>query len=145
MKFPLTANELTNEVYISADKYPEIGDLRIRQLIKILSNVSDELIIEGVINVFEGDQRILTKTLDQEFAGQILREIKPKTQVALETILKRILSNWDKSVEEIPFWLKENYGAEACKNTFEMISNNDVLTKIEKEQLETIKWWMEIK
>ena len=144
MKFPLTASELTNEIYISVDKYPEIGDLRIRQLIKILSNVPDELIIEGLIKVFENNNRGVTEILDQEFAGQILKEIKPKTDVALEIILKRILSNWSKSVEEIPFWFKENYGTEICTNTFERFSNETLLTKVEKEKLETMKWWLGI-
>ncbi|AXE19757.1 hypothetical protein DR864_19435 [Runella rosea] len=145
MKFPLTASELTNEIYISVDKYPEIGDLRIRQLMKILSNVPDELLIEGLIKVFENNNRRETEILDQEFAGQILKEIKPKTDVALEIILKKILSNWNKSVEEVPFWFKENYGIEICRHTLESISNEAVLTKVEKEKLETMKWWLEIK
>lgn len=142
MKFPLTASELTNEIYISVDKYHEIGDLRIRQLIKILSSIPDELIIESVTKVFENNERGVSEILDQEFAGQILKEIKPKTDVALEVILKRILSNWNKSVEEVPFWFKENYGMEICTHTLESISNEAVLTKVEKEKLEALKWWL---
>ena len=57
MNVPKTSDELKNEIYISVDKSKDIGDLRIRQLIKILPNVSDEIILEGIISVFESERR----------------------------------------------------------------------------------------
>ena len=52
MNFPSTPENLKNEILESVDKTNQIGDLRIRQLIQILSKVNDEIIIEGVILVF---------------------------------------------------------------------------------------------
>jgi len=53
MKFPTTAEDIENEILISSSKVNELGDLRIRQLIKILPKVHPEIVLEGVIRVFE--------------------------------------------------------------------------------------------
>ena len=77
MKLPETSEDVQTEILISSDKARELGDLRIRQLIKILPKVDSEVIIEGVIKVFETEGRP-DKYQDQEFAGRVLRTIKPK-------------------------------------------------------------------
>lgn len=144
MKFPKTSEDLKNEILESVDKIEEIGDLRIRQLIKILAKVNDEIIIEGVIEVVENEKRTEKIYLDQKNAGRILKELNPKTDSNAELILKRILKNWNKSVEEIPFWLRDNYGIETLKNVFSILSDKN-LTELELDKLKTMKWWLRIK
>ena len=57
MKFPTTPEDLKNEFFKSVDMISELGDLRIRQFIQILSKVNDEIIIEGIISIFENEDR----------------------------------------------------------------------------------------
>lgn len=109
MKFPETADDVAREILISSDKSNELGDLRIRQLIHILPKVNSELIVEGVIKVLENDTRPEKHSQDQEFAGKVLENVKPKTESNLKNLLLRVLKNWDKSVEQFPFWLRDNY------------------------------------
>jgi len=144
MKFPKTSEDLKNEILESVDKIEEIGDLRIRQLIKILAKVNYEIIIEGVIEVIENEKRTEKIYLDQKNAGRILKELNPKTDSNAELILNRILKNWNKSVEEIPFWLRDNYGIETLKNIFSILSDKN-LTELELDKLKTMKWWLGIK
>ncbi|WKL47946.1 hypothetical protein Q1W71_23735 [Flavobacterium pectinovorum] len=144
MKFPKTSEDLKNEILESVDKIEEIGDLRIRQLIKILAKVNDEIIIEGVIEVVENEKRTEKIYLDQKNAGRILKELNPKTDSNAELVLNRILKNWNKSVEEIPFWLRDNYGIETLKNVFSILSDKN-LTELELDKLKTMKWWLRIK
>jgi hypothetical protein len=140
MKIPKTAEEIANEIVVSSDKSREVGDLRIRQLIQILRKVDSELIVEGIIRVFENRSRSETLYKDQEFAGKVLESINPKTYKQLEEVLPRVLLNWDKSVEQLPFWLKENYGIETLKESFAILE----LTLKENEQLKTMKWWLQL-
>jgi hypothetical protein len=144
MKFPKTSEDLKNEILESVDKIEGIGDLRIRQLIKILAKVNYEIIIEGVIEVIENEKRTEKIYLDQKNAGRILKELNPKTDSNAELILNRILKNWNKSVEEIPFWLRDNYGIETLKNIFSILSDKN-LTELELDKLKTMKWWLGIK
>jgi hypothetical protein len=144
MHKPKTPEDLEKEIYSSVDKLHQIGDLRIRQLIKILSDVNDEIIIEGIIKVFENKNRIDTIYSDQKNAGLILQTLNPKTAISPTVIITRILKNWNKSVSEIPFWLKNNYSIETLEKVFLEIESKN-LAQLELDKLKTLKWWLEIK
>jgi hypothetical protein len=140
MKLPQTSEDVKTEILISSDKADELGDLRIRQLIKILDKVDQEIIVDGVIKVFEIN-RPNSLYQDQEFAGRVLMTINPKSQKDLKEILKRTLTTWDKSVEQLPFWFRDNYGLEKVRDTFDNIE----LTDMEKDKVETMKFWLQLK
>ena len=144
MNVPKTSDELKNEIYISVDKSKDIGDLRIRQLIKILPNVSDEIILEGIISVFESERREKIYYCDQEFAGQVLKRIKPKSKLEPINLLKRVLKNWDVSVEELPIWFKENYGIDLLIEALDRL-NNSSISDFEKDKIKTMKFWIKNK
>lgn len=137
MKFPTTGEDVKNEILISADKP---GDLRIRQFINMLPKADPEIIIEGIIQVIELEGRP-NPFVDQETAGKILEAINPKSQKDLKEILKRTLRQWNKSIEQFPFWLRDNYGLETVSQTFDEME----LDEIQTDKLKTMKWWLGIK
>jgi hypothetical protein len=143
MNIPKTSEDLKNEFYISIDLIDKIGDLRFRQLIEKLKNVSDQIIIEGVIKILENTDRQNSQYIDQKYAGKILSELNPKTNIDLISILELTIKNWNKSVEEFPFWLKENYGIDLLKNKLIEFETQN-LTALELDNLRTIKWWLKI-
>lgn len=140
MKLPKTSEDIKTEILISSDKANRVGDLRIQQLIQILDKVDPEIIVEGVIKVFE-TARPDSLYRDHEFAGRVLMTINPKSQRDLKEILKRTLTTWNKSVEQLPLWLRDNYGLEKVSDTFDDIE----LTDKEKEKMETMKFWLQLK
>lgn len=144
MKFPTTPEDLKNELFNSVDKINLVGDLRIRQLIQILPKVNNKVIIEGIIQIFENEKRIDSVYTDQKYAGIILKKINPKTEESAVSILSRILKNWNRSVEELPFWLKDNYGIETIKQVFSELEKTN-LTALESEKLKTMKLFLGIK
>ncbi|QNE39707.1 hypothetical protein F1C16_09145 [Hymenobacter sp. NBH84] len=138
MNFPKTASDVKHEILLSSDKSKEFGDLRIRQLIHILSEVEPEVIVEGVVQIFENGGRTDRYSQEQEFAGKILETINPKSCKDLKEVLLRVLKNWDKSVEQLPFWLRDNYGIGKLEETFAKLDLNE----IEAGKLNTIRWWL---
>lgn len=144
MKIPKTSDELINEIYLSSDIFNDIGNLRIKQLIKILRNVPDEIIIEGIIKIFEGDQREIKWFIDQEFSGKVLENIKPKSKNDATGLLKRVLKNWDKSLEQLPNWFKENYGPDGIMRALQDIENSGI-SNLEKDKISTMKFWIKNK
>jgi hypothetical protein len=144
MNVPKTADEIKNEIYLSSDKFKNIGDLRIQQLIKILTNVPDEIIIEGIVNIFEGEQRESKWFQDQEFSGKVLEKLKPKSKIDATFLLKKVLKNWDKSVEQLPNWFKENYGPDGIMRAILDIENSGI-SDIEKDKINAMKYWLQIK
>ncbi|MBP2833051.1 hypothetical protein J8281_12715 [Aquimarina sp. U1-2] len=143
MNIPKTSDDLKNEFYSSIDLIDKIGDLRIRQLTEKLNKVSDEIIVMGIIKIFENTNRQESQYTDQKYAGKILTELKPRTEIDLNLILKSTLANWNKSVEEFPLWLKENYGIDLLKIKLTELETLD-LTQLESDKLKTIKWWLKI-
>jgi hypothetical protein len=140
MRLPQTARDVREEILQSSEKSKVLGDLRIRQLINILPKIDSEIVLEGVIQVFEvrnGSDRF---SEDQEFAGKVLELINPKSKRNPKEILLRVLKNWDKSVEQFPFWLKNNYVIDKLTETFKELE----LTQIERDKLKTIKWWLQM-
>ncbi|WP_264551866.1 hypothetical protein [Flavobacterium sp. N2038] len=144
MKLPITAEDLKDDFYKSVDLVDKIGDLRIRQLIQILSKIEDQIIIEGIIQIFENEERIDSIYTDQKYAGMILKNLNPKTKESIELIIIRILKNWNKSVEELPFWLRDNYGIDNLKKALSDIEKKN-LSDLESNNLETMKWFLSIK
>jgi hypothetical protein len=144
MKLPKTSDEIEHEIYLSSDKFEDIRDLRIRQLIKILKNVPDEIIIEGLIKIFEGHQRESKWYIDQEFSGKVLENIKPKSINDATGLLKRVLKNWDKSIEQLPNWFKENYGRDRIMRALQDIENSGI-SNLEKDKISTMKYWIKNK
>ena len=50
--------------------------------------------------------------LAQEYAGQLLMKIKPRCPDELDYVLRRLLPKWDRSVEQLPWYLAEVFGRE---------------------------------
>lgn len=141
MKFPTTAEDLKEEFFKSVDMMDKVEDLRIRQLIQILPKVEGQVIIEGIIRIFENEERTDSVYTDQKYTGRILKSLNPKTKDTLDSIMNRVLKNWNKSVEELPFWLKDNYGVENLEKAFDEIEKRD-LSSLESDKLQTMKWWL---
>ncbi len=134
----MTGQDIENKILACSDKS---GDQQLNQLLKTITNVDHEIIVEGIIRVFGNTNRLSKSFRDQEFAGRILAEIKPKSTIDLNAVLQRTLKNWDKSVEQFPLWLQDNYGLDKLKEVFEKIE----LSVDEKDKLDTMKWWLKIK
>ncbi|MFI8380506.1 hypothetical protein [Leeuwenhoekiella sp. NPDC079379] len=143
MNIPKTSDDFQNDFYSSIDLMDKIGELRIQQFMDRLNKVSDKIIVDGIVKVFKNEKRPETEYIDQKYAGKILEKLKPKSDLDLLVVLKSTIGNWNKSVEEFPFWIKENYGIESVKNKLTEFEIQN-LTEIESDKLKTIKWWLKI-
>jgi len=143
MNPPKTSEDFILEFYHSIDLIDTLGDLRIRQFITRLEKVADTIIFNGIIKIFEDTSREKTLYLDQKYAGIILQKIIPKTEIDLTDILNSTVANWNKSVEEFPFWIRENYGIINVKAKIIDFERQD-LSDLQKDKIKTIKWWLQI-
>ena len=143
MKIPTSTENFLEEFFHSIDLLNTLGDLRIRQFIVRLNNTSDEIIASGVIEVFKNKDRSKTLYIDQKYAGKILEQFNPESDLELGTILKSTIENWNKSVPEFPFWLRKNYGSDTLRKEIIQLETQQ-LTDVELDKLKTLKWWLKI-
>ncbi|PTB98019.1 hypothetical protein C9994_00235 [Marivirga lumbricoides] len=85
---------------------------------------------------------------DQQYAKMIHaiaraqeNDLSPVSYIKLEEILDRVVSNWDKSVEDFPFWLADTYGKSEVIAEFNRRLNSQLTEKI-KSNVNTMKWWL---
>jgi hypothetical protein len=145
MKFPLTAEQVKKEIYSSIDKNYYAGSLRYRQLKKMLLQAKHEIILEGILQVFEDTSRGERNFVEQEFAGKLLYELKPDTKLTLLEILYRTLPNYNLSVAELPFYLVEKYGLSAIKDQLHLQEQKQEGNISVSRSIRTFKFWLHIK
>ena len=139
MNFPKSAADVAKEIVICCEKTENVGDLRVRQLINILEKVPDEYIHEGVLKILEDDYPYFPH---QKYCGMILANVNPKPSGQLSEIINQVITNWDKSLHQLPTWLKVNFGKDEVKNEI------DILIELQEnsnnaDKLKTMKWWLE--
>ena len=142
MKIPKSSEDLMEEIFLCVDLTEKLGDLRIRQLMRLLHKVSDEIVLESVIKVFNNEDRNETLYLDQLYAGKILVNVNPKSELDLKSILNMVLKNWNKSIRDMPLWLFNTYKKEDLNNMLLSIVNDPFESNERKDKAETMMWWI---
>ncbi|WP_207535565.1 hypothetical protein [Desertivirga arenae] len=139
MKYPEKPEDIETEILISVANG---GEQRIRKLGRVIADVNPEMIVEGVLRVFEREDRPTNLFTDQKFAGQILKITKPKSERTALEILKRTVKNWDKSVAELPLWMKENFGEGILSEAFRLYSMSETDPD---GKIKTMEFWIKQK
>jgi hypothetical protein len=76
----------------------------------------------------------------QDLAGKLLLELNPHPSHTLPDIVRSILPAWNKSVEEIPWYLALHYGEEAlCACVALAVKGGDERLR---DQARTFEWWL---
>ena len=79
---------------------------------------------------------------DQQVAGRLLVENMPKCDESLAEILKSTAPTWNLSVEELPSYLSDNFGAQTVIECAIMLAEKHDEDTYERKALETIAWWL---
>jgi hypothetical protein len=79
---------------------------------------------------------------DQQIAGSFLLEFLPECTLSLADAIRGSLSNWNLSVEELPFYFCRKFGYDAVAATIESISIDDSLDDVERDAVRTLQYWM---
>ena len=79
---------------------------------------------------------------DQQLAGRLLLEFQPSCPILVGEAIKRSLGQWNRSVEELPWYLERCFGREAVVNATHEIETNDNLTDENIEELKTYRFWI---
>lgn len=75
--------------------------------------------------------------LAQEYAGQLLMRFKPPCADPIDPMLRRVLPRWDRSVEQLPLYLREVFGPEAVLSCLDRLAEDGV----DPERLDTVRFW----
>ncbi|WP_037245396.1 hypothetical protein [Rhodopirellula baltica] len=79
---------------------------------------------------------------DQQDCSRFLPDLVSDCDYALEELLMQIAPTWNLSVEELPDFLADVYGAERVVNTSKSLATQHPDDSYERRSLGAIAWWL---
>jgi len=76
-------------------------------------------------------------------AALLLRELSPACPLDCEDAVRALLSDWDVSIEEVPFYLAARFGPARVRQAVAELSRG-VTDRSKKTNLETVLYWVNI-
>jgi hypothetical protein len=112
-----------------------------KQLPVLLAKSDEREVFEGLMSVFNDTSRPFACFQDQSYAGRALQILKPACTVTAATAIQRALSNWDASIEELPFYFADEFGLDTVLAALDEIEGS---TKSDRERhsVETFRYWL---
>ena len=75
-------------------------------------------------------------------ASELLRQLSPACPLSCEDAVRALLSEWDVSIEEVPFYIAARFGVARVRQAIESLSS-EVEGHDEKQRLKTVAYWID--
>lgn len=75
------------------------------------------------------------------YAAVALNTLNPKCEITPKEALEALLPDWDASIEEVVFYLMQQFGMKAMGSAKREIEANCRLDETAKKRLETVRYW----
>ncbi|MGK3959306.1 hypothetical protein WMF38_40455 [Sorangium sp. So ce118] len=75
----------------------------------------------------------------QQYAGELLTRLRPPCSGPLTNLLRSVLPNWDRSVEQLPWYLADVFGSKAIVESLDEI---DRCGTIDRAQTAAVRFWL---
>lgn len=133
-----TRDEIIAELRLSVGKH-RCSVQRWEQLDLILRRRDDDLVADALLSFLE--QQGERDYEAQEFVGSLLLHLRPRVDRQLGQFLGRLLHGWNRSVEEIPWYLALAFGEGTLLHELDRI---DAEAKDEQILAKTraCRWWL---
>jgi len=132
---------IVRRIYAAVDSLGRIDDQHLRQWTDILRKSAPEEVFYGLYSIFTNESRPRTKYLDQEYAGTLLLAVHPPCCIEPREAIRRVLCNYDFSIEQLPIYFEEVLGHESLPQILKELRNQP-LTEYEQHSLRTFLFWL---
>ena len=78
----------------------------------------------------------------QDLAGSLLVELNPSCPISAVELLRTTLPNWNRSVEQLPFYVENQFGHEETIKAIESIESDPQLSESLSTKLSTCRYWL---
>src|SRR5215469_2396040 len=138
---PWTSGMVVSKLYDAVDATSRVDTQRLNQWIDILRQRPGDEVFEALLGVFCNADRGDKRFVDQEYAGRILLALKPPCSQDVQAVIKRTLSTWDFSVEQLPWYFSDVIGREAVLRILDVL-DTQVRSQQERDAIRTFRFWL---
>jgi hypothetical protein len=75
-------------------------------------------------------------------AAELLRELSPACPLSCEDAIRALLSEWNVSIEQVPFYIVARFGVSRVRQAIERLAAETVADS-EKRCLQTVAYWVD--
>lgn len=129
-----TPSEIRDKIYS--------GDWGERELRLVADQFSGELVFEVLYGIFTDPARLDSRFRDQQIAGRHLRAMNPPCPIELDEAISGLLSTWDLSVEEVPWYFANTFSKDAVLQALERIESGSDRDDSELRAIKTWRFWL---
>jgi hypothetical protein len=138
---PWTSGVVVSKLYRAVDATSRVDTQRLNQWIDILRQRPGDEVFEALLGVFCNADRGDKRFVDQEYAGRILLALKPPCSQDFQAVIKRTLSTWDVSVEQLPWYFSDVIGREAVLRVLDMLDTKEC-SRQERDAIHPFRFWL---
>ena len=121
------------------------GRWKLKHLKSFQAQFGDRALFDALYEPFDSTSESEYTFNDQQIAGTLLLELQPKCALGAKEVIERSLHQWNRSVEELPFYLARCFGRDTVLTVVDEIQHDPQLDDQAIEELETYRFWLRSK
>lgn len=113
-----------------------------REFAILQDRFGDEALFQVLYLVFCDPDPPGNPYVHQEFAGSLLLDLSPSCPISAVEFLRTTLPNWNRSVEQLPFYVERKFGHRETIKAIESIESDPLLSESLATKLSTCRYWL---
>ena len=118
---------------------------KLKHLKSFRTQFGDHALFDALYEPFDSASEAGYTFNDQQIAGNLLLELQPACSMTAKEAIQRSLHQWNRSVEELPFYLANFFGREAVLAAVDEIAKRSDLGDQATDELRTYRFWLQAK
>lgn len=124
-------------LYRAADRWPRINPQELQHLERLVAGLPPDERSCVLLRAFVAPPANVY--LAQQYAGELLARLRPPCSIPLTDLLRSVLPNWNRSVEQLPWYLADVFGSKAIVESLDEI---DRCEGIDRAQTDAVRFWL---
>ncbi|WP_437898711.1 hypothetical protein [Sorangium sp. So ce124] len=129
--------EVLARLYRAADRWPRVNPQELRHLERLVARLPPDDRSHVLLRAFVAPPA--NAYLAQQYAGELLKRLRPPCSGPLTDLLRSVLPKWNRSVEQLPWYLADVFGSKAIVKSLDEIDRCDMVDRV---QTATVRYWL---
>ena len=132
------AHDIEIRIRRAAERWPSVNPQEFENLARMIGQLPPEERLAPLLGVFVNPPPDAYPS--QEYAGQLLMQLKPQCPHPVDATLRQVLPRWNRSVEQLPLYLREVFGLDAVLGSLDRLADEGV----DPHRLDTLRHWLNV-